>query len=145
MPIGAPHHVVTYKCHTPSRRMPIGAFRQVGHFFNAIHHHDGFRLVHSSKWDIGQFRGAFMMDSVGESLHVGHSVYRFNSRCQELINSFIIRLITHMQLIVKHFKYHIFKSICTFIISFQSILIPYNHFRFIWYTTKTLEIRIEGQ
>ena len=26
--------------------MPIGASRQVGHFFNAIRHHDGCRLVH---------------------------------------------------------------------------------------------------
>ena len=37
--------------------MPIGASRQVGHFFNAIHHHDRCRLVHPAKWDIGQFRG----------------------------------------------------------------------------------------
>ena len=46
-------HVVSIKCHTLSRRMPIGASRQVGHFFNAIRHHDGCRLVHPSKWDIG--------------------------------------------------------------------------------------------
>ena len=109
MPISAPRHVV-FKCHTPSRWMSIGALRKVGHFFNAIHHHDGCRLVHPAKWDIGQFWVAFMTDSIGESLHVARSVYRFNSRCQEFTNSFIIRLITHMQLIVKHFKYHIFKS-----------------------------------
>ena len=42
--------------------MPIGASRQVGHFFNAIRHHDGCRLVHPAKWDIGQFRGAFVTD-----------------------------------------------------------------------------------
>ena len=41
MTFGAPQHVVSIKCHTPSRRMPIGASRQVGHFFNAIRHHDG--------------------------------------------------------------------------------------------------------
>ena len=46
-------HVVSIKCHTPSRRMPIGASRQVRHFFNAIRHHDGCRLVHPAKWDIG--------------------------------------------------------------------------------------------
>ena len=107
---------------------------------NVIRHQDGCRLVHPAEWDISsmpytimtdadwcippsgtldKFRVAFMTDSVGESSHVGRSVYRFNSRCQELTNSFIIRLITHMLLIVKHFKYHIFKSICTFIISFQ--------------------------
>ena len=57
--------------------------------------------------------------SIGASLHVGRSVYRFNSRCQELTNSFTIQLIIHMQLIVGHFKYHIFKSICIFVISFQ--------------------------
>ena len=42
--------------------------------------------MHPVKWDIGQFRVAFMTDSVGESRHVGRSVYRFNSRCQELTN-----------------------------------------------------------
>ena len=118
MPIGAPRHVV-FKCHTPSRWMLIGASRQVRHFFNGIRHHDGCRLMHLDNWDIGQFRGAFMTDLVGESRHVGRSIYRFNSRCQELTNSFTIQLITCMQLIVKHFKYHIFKSICTFVISFQ--------------------------
>ena len=116
-----------------------------GTFLQCHTHHDGCRLVHLAKWDIGQFRVAFMTDSVGESRHVGRLVHRFNSRCQELINSFATQLITHMKLIVRHFKYYIFKSLCTFVISFQDILIPYNHFRFIWYTTKTLEIRIEGQ
>ena len=99
MPIGAPRHVV-FKCHTPSRWMLIGASCQVEHFFNVIHHHDGCRLVHPANWDIGQFRVAFMTDSVGESRHVGRSVYRFNSRCQELTNSFTIQLFTRMQLIV---------------------------------------------
>ena len=54
--------MVSIKCHTLSRRMPIGASRQVGHFFNVIRHHDGCRLVHPAKWDIGKFRGAFMTD-----------------------------------------------------------------------------------
>ena len=128
MPIGAPHHVITYKFYTPSRRMPIGASRQVGHIFNVIHHHDRCRLVHLAKWDIGQFRVTFMTDSISESRHVGRSICRFSSRCQELTNSFSIQLITHMQLIIKHFKYHIFKSICTFVMSFQR----YNNFLFIW-------------
>ena len=86
--------------YTPSRWMLIGASRQVGYFFNTIHHHDECRLVHPAKWDIGQFRVAFMTDSVGESRHVGRSIHRFNSRCQELTNSIINQLITHMQLIV---------------------------------------------
>ena len=63
MPFSASRHVVSIKCHTPSRRMPIGASRQVGHFFNAIRHHDGCRLVHPAKWDIGKFRGAFVTDA----------------------------------------------------------------------------------
>ena len=63
MPFGTSRHVVSIKCHTPSRRMPIGASRQVGHFFNAIRHHDGCQLVHPAKWDIGKFWGAFMTDA----------------------------------------------------------------------------------
>ena len=63
MSFGAPQHVVSLKCHTPSRRMPIGESRQVGHFFNAIRHHDGCQLVHPAKWDIGQFQGAFVTDA----------------------------------------------------------------------------------
>ena len=63
MSFGAPRHVVSLKCHTQSRWMPIGASRQVGHFFNAIRHHDGCRLVHPAKWDIGKFRDAFMTDA----------------------------------------------------------------------------------
>ena len=63
MSFGASRHMVSIKCHTPSRRMPIGASRQVGHFFNAIRHHGGCRLVHPAKWDIGKFRGAFMTNA----------------------------------------------------------------------------------
>ena len=43
--------------------MSIGASRQVGHFFNAIRHHNECRLVHPAKWYIGQFRGAFVTDA----------------------------------------------------------------------------------
>ena len=124
MPIGAPRHVVTYKFHTPSRRMSIGASRQVGHFFNAIHHHDGCRLVHPAKWDIRQFQVAFMTDSVSESSHVGRSVYRFNSRCQELTNS-----INHSHAInrqtfqLSHFEIHMhFRNIISKIYSFHIII-----------------------
>ena len=63
MLFGASQHVVSLKCHTPSRRMPIVASRQVGQFFNAIRHHDGCRLVHPAKWDIGKFRGAFVTNA----------------------------------------------------------------------------------
>ena len=128
MSVGAPHHVVTSKCHTPSRRMPIGASHQVGYSFNVIHHHDGCRLVHPAKWDIGQFRVAFMTDSVGESRHVGRSVYRFNSRCQELTNSFAIQLITSHAINcqtfqISHFQIHMhFCNIITKIYSFHIII-----------------------
>ena len=99
--------------------MPIGASRQVGHFFNAIRHHDGCRLVHPTKWDIGQFWGAFVTDAdwcipSGGSLCISFNSFGFQ---------------------IPHFN-----SIFTFILSFQRytqsmysfhilihILIFYNH------------------
>ena len=84
--------------------MPIGASRQVGHFFNAIRHHDGCRLVHPAKWDIGQFRGAFVTDANWCIPSGGSFDISFNSRCQELIDSFTIRFIIHIHSV---FKYHI--------------------------------------
>ena len=72
MPFGAPQHVVSIICHTPSRRMPIGASRQVGHFFNAIRHHDGCRLVHPAKWDIGIISGCLR-----DGCRLVHPVRRF--------------------------------------------------------------------
>ena len=68
--------MVSLKCHTPSRRMPIGASRKVGHFFNAIRHHDRCRLVHPAKWDIGKFWGAFMTDANWCILSSGNSIYQ---------------------------------------------------------------------
>ena len=99
-------------------------------YLNVIRHQEGIRLVHPAKWDISSmsytimtnvdwcippsgtldnFGVAFMTNSVGESRHVGHSVYRFNSRCQELTNSFTIQLITRMQF-VKPKKILIFRN-----------------------------------
>ena len=43
-------------------RMAIDASHQMGYFNNAIHHHDGCRLVHPAMWDIEQFWFSFMMD-----------------------------------------------------------------------------------
>ena len=99
--------------------MSIGASRQVGHFFNAIRHHDGCRLVHPAKWDIGQFRGAFVTDAdwcIPSSSSFGIS-----------FNSFDFQ--------ISHFN-----SIFTFVLSFQRytqsmylfhmlihVLIPYTH------------------
>ena len=104
MPFGAPRHVVSIKCHTPSIRMSIGASRQVGHFFNAIRHQDGCRLVHPAKWDIGKFWGAFVMDVDLCILQAVHSIYqsvhiydRFRSMNPVLIINYIHSV----------FKYHI--------------------------------------
>ena len=84
--------------------MSIGASQQVGHFFNAIHYHDECRLVHPTKWDIRQFRGAFVTD-VDWCIPSGGSFgISFNSRCQELTDSFTIRFIIHIHWV---FKYHI--------------------------------------
>ena len=90
-------------------------------FKNAIHHHDRCLLVHPAKWDILTMSYTIMTDAdwcIPPGWSFGISI-QFNSRCQELTNSFTIQLITHMQLIVRHLKYHIFKSICTFVITFQ--------------------------
>ena len=84
--------------------MSIGASRQVGHFFNAIRHHDRCLLVHPAKEDIGQFRGAFVTD-VDWCIPSGGSFrISFNSRCQELTDLFTIRFIIHIHSV---FKYHI--------------------------------------
>ena len=121
--------------------MPIGASRQVGHFFNAIHHHDGCRLVHPAKWDIGQFRGAFVKD-VDWCIQSGGSFdISFNSRCQELTDSFTIQFIIHIHSIFKYhisipysLSYYLFKDILNlciyFIYSFTysfHVLISYTH------------------
>ena len=61
------------------------------------------------------------------------------------IDQFVYNLINHSHAIncqtfqISHFQIHMhFHNIIS-----KDILIPYNHFRFIWYSTKTLEIRIE--
>ena len=84
--------------------MQIGASHQVGHFFNAIRHHDGCQLVHPAKWDIGQFRGAFVTD-VDWCIPSGGSFgISIQSRYQELTDSITIRFIIHIHSV---FKYHI--------------------------------------
>ena len=108
--------------------MPIGASRQVGHFFNAIRHHDGCLLVHPAKWDIGQFRGAFMTD-VDWCIPSGGSFYiSFNSRCQELTDSFTIRFIIHIHSVFKyHIQFHIYFRIVFSKIYSIYVLISYTH------------------
>ena len=125
--------------------MLIGASRQVGHFFNAIRHHDGCRLVYPTKWDIGQFWGAFVMD-VDWCIPSGGSFdISFNLRCQELTDSFTIRFIIHIHSVFKYhipipysLSYYLFKDIlnlCTYFIYsftysfhiFIHVLISYTH------------------
>ena len=127
MPIGAPRHVV-FKCHTPSRRMLIGALCQVGHFFNAIRQHDGCRLVHPAKWDIGQFRGAFMTDAdwgIPPNYSFGISIQFKMSRIDQLVYNSIIfsHAINRQSIQISHFKTHMhFHNIISKIYSFHIII-----------------------
>ena len=137
--------MVSLKCHTPSRWMPIGASRKVGHFFNAICHQDGCRLVHPAKWDIGKFRGAFVTNSDWCILSGGHLIYHSIHIYDgfRLMNPVLI--IIHIHWVFKYhilipysLSYYLFKAIlnlCTyFIYSFTysfhiliHILVSYTH------------------
>ena len=127
MPIGAPRHVV-FKCHTPSRWMLIGASRQVGHFFNAIRHHDGCRLVHPAKWDIGQFQGAFMTDAVWgipPGCSFGISIQFKMSRIDQFVYNSInlSHAISRQSFQLSHFQIHMpFHNIIQKIYSFHIII-----------------------
>ena len=117
--------------------MSIGASRQVGHFFNAIRHHDGCRFVHPAKWDIGQFWGAFVTD-VDWCIPLGGS---FGISMQFKMSG-IVRFI-YISIYQSHsfgFQISQFNSIFTFVFSFQGytqsmysfhihihILISYTH------------------
>ena len=117
--------------------MPISASRQVGHFFNVIRHHDGCRLVHPAKWDIGQFQGAFVTDA-NWCIPSGGS---FGISMQFKMSG-IVRFI-YISIYQSHsfgFQISQFHSIFTFIFSFQvytqsmylfhmhiHILISYTH------------------
>ena len=96
--------------------MSIGASHQVGDFFNVIHHHDGCRLVHPAKWDIGKFWGVFVTDadwcipsggSFGKSFHFKMSG----------IDRFVYNSIYHLHSF--GFQISHFNSIFTFVSSFQ--------------------------
>ena len=123
--------------------MPICASRQVVHFFNAIRHHDGCRLVHPAKWDIGKFRVAFITDAdscipSGGSFDIS---FIYDGFC--LMNPVLI--IIHIHSVFKYhisipysLSYYLFKDIlnlCTyFIYSFTytfhiliHVLVSYTH------------------
>ena len=105
--------------------MLIGASRQVGHFFNAIRHHDGYRLVYPAKWDIGQFRGAFVTDAdwcIPSGGSFGISIQFKMSG----IDRFVYNSVYHSYSFgfqISHFNF-----IFTFVLSFQNILNLCTHF-----------------
>ena len=127
MPIGAPRNVI-FKCHTPSRRMSIGASRQVEHFFNAIRHHERCRLVHLAKWDIGQFRGAFMTDvdwGIPPGRSFGISIQFKLSTIDKFVYSLInlSHAINRQSFQLSHFQIHMhFRNIISKIYSFHIII-----------------------
>ena len=127
MLIGAPRHVV-FKCHTPSWRMPIGASRQVEHFFNVICHHDECRLVHPTKWDIGQFQGAFKTDAnwgIPPGCSFGILIQFNMSRIDQFVyNSInISHAINCQSFQLSHFQIHMhFHNIISKIYSFHIII-----------------------
>ena len=47
----------------------------------------------------------FVMNSVGESRHVGHSIMHFKSIYSYAVNSLIVQIQAHMQIFDKHFEY----------------------------------------
>ena len=118
--------------------MLIGASRQVGHFFNAIRHHDGCRLVHPTKWDIGKFRGAFVTDA-DWCIPSGGSFGILIQLKMSGIERFVYNSIYHSHSF--GFQISHFNSIFTFVLSFQiyaqsmysfhiliHVLISYTHF-----------------
>ena len=108
--------------------MPIGASCQVGHFNNAIHHHDGCRLVHPDMWDIAQFRFAFMTDvdwCIPPCWSFGKSIQFKMSR----IDQFVYNSINHSHAIncqtfqISHFQIHMpFHNIISKIFSFHILI-----------------------
>ena len=124
MPFGASRHVVSIKCHTPSRRMPIGASRQVGHFFNAIRHHDGCRLVHPAKWDIGKISGCLRDGCRLVHPSSGSFFITFNSHLRRIpFNE------SRLYYYSRSFGFRIshFNSIFTFVLSFQRYTQSHTH------------------
>ena len=98
---------------------------QVGHFFNAIRHHDGCRLVHPAKWDIRQFRGAFVTDAdwcIPSSGSFGILIQFKMSGIDRIFYNSIYQ--SHSF----GFQISHFNSIFTFVFSFQNILNLHTHF-----------------
>ena len=100
--------------------------------------------MHPAKWDIGKFPGAFMMDSdwgIPPGCSFGISIQFKMSRIDQFVYNSInfSHAINRQSFQLSHFQIHIhFRNIISKIFSFHIIISD-----FIWYTTKTLEIRIE--
>ena len=88
-------------------------------FKNAIRHHDRCLLVHPAKRDILTMPYTIMTDvdwcippCWSFSISIQFKMLR--------IDQFVYKSINHLHAInCQHFKYHISKSICTFVVSFQ--------------------------
>ena len=103
--------------------------RQVGHFNNAIHYHDGCRFVHPAMWDIAQFRFSFMTDTdwcIPPCWSFGILIQFKMSR----IDQFIYNSINHSHAInrqtfqISQFKIHMhFHNIISKIYSFHIIIL----------------------
>ena len=116
--------------------MLIGASRQVGHFNNAIHHHDGCRFVHPAMWDIQQFRFVFMTDvdwCIPPCWSFGISIQFKMSR----IDQFVYNSINHSHAIncqtfqIPHFQIHMhFRNNTSRIYSFQVYLVITKHLKY---------------
>ena len=108
--------------------MLVGTSRQVGHFNNAIHHHDECRLVHPAMWDIEHFRFTFMTDAdwcISPCWSFGISIQFRMSR----IHQFVYNSINHSHEIncqtfqISHFQIHMhFRNIISRIYSFHIII-----------------------
>ena len=119
--------------------MPIGASRKVGHFNNAIHHHDRCRLVHPVMWDIEQFLFAFMTDVNWCIL----PCWSFDKSIQfkmSRIDQFVYNSINHSHAIncqtfqISHFQIHmrsrnIISKICSFHIIISDLFGKLKHLK----------------
>ena len=108
--------------------MSIGASRQVGHFNNAIHHHDGCRLVHPAMYDTEQFRFAFMTDvdlCIPPCWSFGISIQFKMSRIYQFVYNSInySHAINCQTFQISHFQIHMpFRNIISKIYSFHILI-----------------------
>ena len=106
---------------------------QMRHFNNAIHHHDGCRLVHPAMWDIKQFWFAFMTDvdwCIPPCWSFGISIQFKMLR----IDQFVYNSINHAHAFscqtfqISHFQIHMhFRNIISKIYSFKVYLVNYQN------------------